>query len=125
MPRFRVEISSVRGKMARRFGVLLVKSLFQKAGIKQLSILHVSLAAKARAPALFHRKTHEFFFVLQGSVRGRINGKPCRFRRGDCCFLPAGAVHEFQAGKSGAQTLDVFFPGLDLGDPDIVSPRAR
>lgn len=120
MPRFRVEAAHLRERAVRRFGVLRLKSLFQKAGLGQVSIFHVSLPAGARAPALYHRKTHEFFFLLRGEVRGRIDGKACRFRSGDFCFLPAGAVHEFQAGISGAQTLDVFFPGLDLKKPDIV-----
>jgi mannose-6-phosphate isomerase-like protein (cupin superfamily) len=118
--RWPVELGRLRDRKARRFGVLELRSLLQKPDLKTLSVFHIALKGGAQAPALYHRRTHELFFILSGSVTGKIDGKPCRFKAGDYCFLPAGAVHEFRAGRGGAQTLEVFFPRLDLDKPDIV-----
>ena len=121
MPRLRVEVNRLDERKVQRFGALRLKPLLQKGGLGQASVFHIRLGPGGRAPATYHRQTHEFFFMLQGSVRGKIDGKSYRFGRGDSCFLPAGSIHEFLAGKSGAQTLAVFFPRLDLGKPDIIA----
>lgn len=121
MPRLRVEVRRLGEGGALRFGVLRLQPLLQNRGLGQASVYHIRLGAGQRAPATYHRRTHEFFLMLGGSVRGRINGRTYVFRQGDCCFLPAGAIHAFHAGKSGARTLAVFFPRLDLRKPDIVA----
>lgn len=120
MPRLRVEIAHLKDIAPQHFGVLQLKPLFQKKNMRQISVFHISLKAGSSVPALYHRKTHEFFFVLKGNVTGRIGNKTYRFRAGDYCFLPAGSIHGFHVGKSAAQTLEVFFPRLDLRKPDIV-----
>ena len=116
----RIEAGSLRGRRAKRFGALYIKALFEDARRGRLSVLHVRLKPGAAAPALYHRRTDEFFFVLKGSVSGRIGGRRRRFKAGDFCFLPAGTVHEFKAGPRGLETLDVFFPRLSLSKPDVV-----
>lgn len=116
----RIEVSSLSGRRAQRFGALYLKALFDRRRLKQVSVLHVRLEPGASAPALFHRRTHEFFYVLRGSVHGKIGGRRRRLKAGDYCFLPAGTVHEFTAGSRGLETLDVFFPRLDLRKPDVV-----
>lgn len=103
----------------RRFGALEVRALFQDLRKKTLSVLHVRLKPYAAAPALYHRRTEEFFLILRGTVHGRVGNRRRTFKAGDYCYLPPGTLHEFRAGKDGADTLDVFFPGLDLEKPDI------
>lgn len=120
MRELRVQVSHLNSKKTRRFGALRYKAILQTADLRRISVLHIRLEAGARAPALCHRRTGEFFYVLQGSLRGRINDKEYRFKQGSFCFLPPGAIHQFHAGKSGARTLDIFFPRLDLKKPDIV-----
>lgn len=102
-----------------RFGALRVKALLDGPGGKRLSVQHVRMAPGAKAPALYHRKTDEVFFVVAGSVSGRIGRKRVSLKKGDCAYLPRGTVHEFTAGPKGVEVLDVFFPGLDLRRPDV------
>lgn len=83
-------------------------------------MLHVSIEPGGRAPAILHRRTAEFFLVLAGGSRGRLGGRPVRFRKGDFAHIPPGTAHQFTAGPEGTELLDVFVPALDLDDPDIV-----
>ncbi|MBI5595424.1 MAG: cupin domain-containing protein [Elusimicrobia bacterium] len=114
-----MQIRRFAARKALRFGVLRVKALLDGPGGKRLSVQHVRMGPRAKAPALCHRRTDEIFFVVSGTVSGRIGGKKVSLRKGDCAFLPAGTVHEFEAGRGGVEVLDVFFPGLDLKRPDV------
>ncbi len=118
--RIRAERGRIRPGRTRRFGVLGVRPLLDRQLVKEFSVLHIVLKPGAEAPTLFHRKTHEFFFVLRGGASGRIDGKRWRFKQGDYCFLPAGSLHQFTAGPAGIELLDVFGPRLDLRRPDII-----
>lgn len=84
------------------------------------SVLHITMKPGAQAPEILHRKTHEFFYILEGSSTGRVAGRARTFRAGDYCVLPAGTAHRFKAGPRGVKLLDFFCPRLDLDDPDIV-----
>ena len=74
----------------------------------------------ASHPAILHRKTDEFFIVLEGSSIANIDGKRHKFSKGGFAFLPRGTTHQFTAGRQGTKVLSLFLPALDLDQPDIV-----
>jgi mannose-6-phosphate isomerase-like protein (cupin superfamily) len=119
MPKPRVEISRLSRVASRRFGALLFRPLTRRAA-GRLTVLHISMKPGAKAPALYHARTDEFFYVLKGGARGLIGRRRRSFRAGDFVFLPARTPHEFTAGPRGIELLDVFVPGFDLRRPDIV-----
>lgn len=89
------------------------------------SVLRIRMEPGARAPELFHARTHEFFLILKGSSSGMVGGRRRVFRAGDFAYMPAGTLHEFRAGPRGVELLDVFSPRLDLDQPDIVFPQGK
>lgn len=103
----------------RRFGALEVRPL-TPSSVKPFCVLDLRMRPGAFAPALLHRRTAEFFWVLEGSASGIVDGKRVRFRRGQYAYLPPGVVHQFRAGPKGIRLLEVFAPALDLGAPDII-----
>jgi quercetin dioxygenase-like cupin family protein len=121
MPRLRVEAGRLSRCRVQHFGALRLRPLLHKPALGHACVFHISLHPGKSVPASCHRRTHEFFLILGGSVRARIDGRSRTFRKGDFCFLPAGSVHAFHAGRSGAETLAVFSPRLDLKRSDIVA----
>lgn len=126
MPRSRIEITRLSRAAARRFGALTFRRLTRRAG-SRMTVLHITMKPGAKAPALYHARTDEFFFVLRGGARGRVGRLLRSFRAGDGVFLPAGTRHEFTAGPAGVELLDIFVPGFDMRRPDIVlcGPKTR
>ncbi|MBI2071212.1 MAG: cupin domain-containing protein [Elusimicrobia bacterium] len=102
----------------RRFGALTVFPLIP-AAVRTFSALRLTMKPGAQTPSIYHRKTNEFFFILRGSAKARINGRSVRFKKGDFAFLPAKTRHQFEAGPAGVEVLDIFIPRLDLDNPDI------
>ncbi|MBI5881771.1 MAG: cupin domain-containing protein [Elusimicrobia bacterium] len=70
-------------------------------------------------PAVVHRRTVEFLYVLGGSARADIGRKTCLLREGSFAFMPRGVAHRFVAGKKGVRALVIFMPAFDLDRPDV------
>ncbi|MBI4676733.1 MAG: cupin domain-containing protein [Elusimicrobia bacterium] len=125
MKRIRAEIGHVGRLRAREIGPLRIRTLVRRMGGMSASFWHLAMQPNTSHPALLHRKTEEFLFVIGGSARAVINGERCRLRRGSFAFLPRGAAHQFHAGSKGTEVLALFVPALDLNNPDIAPVAAR
>ncbi len=69
------------------------------------------------APAHFHTKATEMFFVLDGAVRMLLGDTIVRLNRGDFLTVPPTVAHAFApAPDSDAELLVVFTPGLHRFD---------
>jgi mannose-6-phosphate isomerase-like protein (cupin superfamily) len=115
----RTSIGRLAKVAAKRSGPLTIKTL-TKMGMP-MTVLHISLSPGSKAPALYHARTQEFFFVLKGNAHGLIDGRRVRLPKGSFSFLPPRAVHQFWAGANGAEILDIFVPPLDPINPDIIA----
>ena len=84
------------------------------------SALLMTVTPNTDLPEIYHKTTFEFFFVLKGVARGKLNGKARTFRRGEYAFLPPGTTHDLHSGNTQLEALAIFSPGLDLKKPDVV-----
>lgn len=109
---------------AKAFGPLQVRMLVNAPRESPFSALLVSMKPGASHPAIRHTKTWEFFLILRGSNKARINGRTLLLRRGDYAFMPPGTAHAFHAGPRGVEVLVLFAPAMDFTRPDIV-PASR
>lgn len=69
------------------------------------------------APAHFHTRAWELFFVLGGSLQVLLGEEVTVLHQGDFLAVPPGTPHAFRAAPgSGADVLCVFTPGMDRFD---------
>lgn len=116
----RIRLGESGKARARRFGPLLIRTLTGQARSGPLSSHHIAMKPSASHPPLYHRRTWEFFLILEGTLRARIAGRRRRMRAGSYAVLPPGTAHAFDAGPRGVKVLSVFAPPLDLKNPDVV-----
>lgn len=83
-----------------------------------VTLLHETLPPGSATPALYHRFTSEFVFVLNGSVTAYLDGRRVRLGAGDMCEIPAGMQHQFVTSRRKAEALSLFSPPLDPKKPD-------
>ncbi|MEO5877335.1 MAG: cupin domain-containing protein [Streptosporangiaceae bacterium] len=69
------------------------------------------------APAHFHTRATEMFFVLSGSMRILVDDRIVRLGEGDFLTVPPTVPHAFApAAGSAAELLVVFTPGMERFD---------
>jgi quercetin dioxygenase-like cupin family protein len=124
MKKMRVKFGRVGAGEARAFGTLGIEFLIDGGPRGPVTAMRVVMKPRGSHPPLWHAETAEFFFVLRGSMRARIDGRPRRFRKGDYAFLPPGTLHEFHAEKGGVEVLSLFTPALNMKKPDILLRQA-
>src|SRR2546423_12555483 len=67
--------------------------------------------AEARVPAggatqrHYHKKSEEFYFILEGAGVMEINGESCEVKVGDAILIPPGAWHTIRAIHSSLRFL--------------------
>jgi mannose-6-phosphate isomerase-like protein (cupin superfamily) len=84
-----------------------------------VSLLHEVLPPFSATPALYHRATAEFVYVLKGSAKAYLDGSLVHLKSGDMFEIPAGMEHQFMTKNSRAEVLSVFSPPLDPKKPDV------
>lgn len=84
----------------------------------RVSLLHEALPPFSSTPALYHRFTSEFVFVLKGSATAYLDGRRMRLRAGDMFEIPPGVRHQFVTRRGGVSALSLFSPPLDPRKPD-------
>lgn len=112
----RARVGTLRSGPRKRVGPLVVNTLV---GEGPFSVHRFRMAPGARHPAIRHRRTTEFFFVVSGSMRAYLDGRRVRFKAGKFGWLPPGTAHAFSAGKDGVEVLAVFSPAFSLEEPDV------
>ena len=79
-------------------------------------------------PYHHHKKKHETFYILKGTVRMRIGKKERRLKEGDHLAMPPGTAHSF-TGVGDALLLEVsspcllqdnFFENKKIGDKGVI-----
>ena len=85
----------------------------------KISLLHEVLPPFSATPALYHRSTSEFVFVLKGSATAYLGGRRLSMKAGTMFEIPPGTLHQFLTHRSGAEVLSIFSPLLDRKKPDV------
>lgn len=92
---------------------LAVKNLTGRGQMAGLSVVHVKLPPRYSHPPIVHRKTEEWFLVLDGRGHGLIGSRRVEFRPGRVVYMPAGVPHAMSTGAGPLEILAVFSPPLD------------
>ncbi len=87
---------------------------------KLASIMKVRIDANKEVPAIYHNKTHEFIYILTGSVTAKLNNDNIFLESGDLLYLPPKIWHSFHASKLGVSALSIYLPKINMKKPDIV-----
>ncbi len=110
-----------------RLGRLMLRALTAPGQIPGAQAVHVRLPAGCGHDEVVHRRTKEWFLVLRGTGRGRIDGRAVSFRPGVAVYMPPGVPHRMRAGSSALEALAIFSPPLAPGRPgaDLHPVRRR
>ena len=82
---------------------------------------YLFVADEQTCPLHHHRRKHETFFVVEGSVKVRFNGQSIRLKKGDTLAVPPRARHSF-TGVGPALLLELSQPCL-IDDNYFQDPR--
>lgn len=66
------------------------------AGVKNQSLAEATLPAGGSTERHYHKKSEEFYFLLEGHGEMEIDGKTTAVRAGDAILIPAGAWHQMR-----------------------------
>ena len=100
-------------------GGLELRPLTRKGTFEHVSALHVTMPSRYRHSALYHAKTHEWFYILEGRTTISIDGKPRRLKPGTFIYIAPGVPHTVSSGDHAVKVLVLFSPPMDLRHPDI------
>ena len=75
-------------------------------------------------PPHIHRREHESFYLLDGTVSLTVAGRTIRASKGDFAHIPRGTVHTFRnEGETMARMLVVFSPaGMEKYMEEVFEP---
>jgi mannose-6-phosphate isomerase-like protein (cupin superfamily) len=110
----------------RNWGRLLIRTLNERdPSSRILSVTEVRLASREQLPQIFHKRTHEWVYVLQGSALAVLDGRKTVLKKNDYIYLAPEARHSFRSGPQGVRALSLYMPPLDWkGKPDIVKTES-
>ena len=110
-------------------GGLRVKVLSRGERMRGFSIFHITMPPRYQHFLLYHKWTHEWFYVLEGTTTGIIGGKPRRLRPGSFIYIAPGVPHIVSSKSRPVKVLVLFSPPMSLKKPDIHpakgSPRSH
>lgn len=96
------------------FGRLTLKLLVGAGVLGDVNVLHERMGPWTRLPYVYHLKTAEWLFCLNGSMSAIVDGRKHRLRAGSVLFLPPGARHRFMTQGRSSEALSIFSPALSL-----------
>lgn len=67
------------------------------APVQQQSLAEATLPASASTQRHYHRRSEEFYFLLEGSGEMELDGETRVVRPGDAILIPAGSWHTLTA----------------------------
>jgi len=75
-------------------------------------------------PPHIHRREHEAFYLLEGTLSLTVDGQTIRAARGDFAHIPKGTVHSFRNdGDRRARMLVIFSPaGMESYMQEVFEP---
>ena len=65
------------------------------------SLAEATLPAKGSTLRHYHKKSEEFYYLLEGEAQMEINGVTKKMSSGDAVLIPAGAWHQITANEDG------------------------
>lgn len=106
-------------------GGLHLRDFSIKNGFQNVSIVHVTMPPQYRHELLFHAKTHEWFYVLEGKTTVLIDNKPRKLRPGSFIYIAPKVSHIVSSGKQEVKVLVLFSPPMNTKSPDIHMVKNR
>lgn len=91
----------------------------QDPSARQLTVTLVELPPNRRVPSIRHDKTHEWIYVVRGSVVAELDNERVRLKQGDYLYLPPKVWHSFASGPMGLSALSIYRPGFSWKKPDV------
>ena len=71
------------------------------APVKNQSLAEATLPAKGSTQRHYHKKSEEFYYLLEGEAEMEIDGVTKKMSSGDAVLIPAGAWHQITANEGG------------------------
>ena len=111
-------VRSLKTLPGERVGGLTMRLLPVPREPYRVSLLHEKLAPFSTTPAIYHKLTTEFAFILKGRATVRLDGRRIPIKAGDIFEIPAGTEHQFVTKKEGVEAISLFSPPLDPENND-------
>jgi quercetin dioxygenase-like cupin family protein len=106
--------------------VLMNVRLSNRDNAAGLSLLENVMAHGFSPPLHVHHHENETFYMLEGTVRFEMDGKPIIAGPGDVVHVPAGAVHSFVVlSPDGARFLTITDGGFEDMVREVSRPAAN
>ena len=70
-------------------------------------------------PVLYHARTHEWFFLLEGILKITVDGNMRTLTPGGFLYLAPGVRHQVSGGKKPVKVMVLFSPDMNMRRPDI------
>ena len=102
-----VKIENTRNKSPHLMGRLKTRKLLADKKLR-MAVYHLVLPPKTINPEFIHDKTDEFVYVLNGSARGKINGRKVKMKKNDFFLMPAGTRHQLETTNTSAEVVVIF-----------------
>ncbi len=71
------------------------------APVKNQSLAEATLPANGSTQRHYHKKSEEFYYLLEGEAEMEIDGVTKKMSSGDAVLIPAGAWHQITANEGG------------------------
>jgi quercetin dioxygenase-like cupin family protein len=115
--------SSLKKADVRKWGKLEIRILNKNDPSSRIfTVTHVHLPKGQILPAICHRRTKEWSYVLQGTLIATLNGKKKKYGPGDSIYMTPGVWHEFEAGTD-VSALTMYMPPLVWDKPDVIAKK--
>ena len=83
----------------------------QTTGLSQVAMMQLDSGKSTGAEAEAHEKSDQILLLLEGELKGEIDGAAVKLKRGDFLVIPAGVKHRFSnEGTDEAVTFNVYAP---------------
>jgi mannose-6-phosphate isomerase-like protein (cupin superfamily) len=70
------------------------------APVARQSLAEATLAVGAKTDRHYHKRSEEFYYILEGTGRMEMDGEQCEVGVGDAILIPAGCWHQIEAIES-------------------------
>jgi len=106
-----LHVNEASGESASQLGPYEIQSLISEKEEGAFTAYFVSLEANQRTATSFHKKAEEIYYILEGSGKAWLDGKPYPLKQGDFVRLPSYTKHSFATGAQGLRMLNIHSPG--------------
>lgn len=78
-----------------------IRSILDRANasVRNQSLAEATLLEGQATERHYHKRSEEFYFILDGEGRMEVDGEEAEVRAGDAVLIPPGAWHQITAGS--------------------------